>query len=130
MVDFNNDVTVATPAVEVKRILMLQDRQYLKEAIGAFKKSEYSGGAVDLHVVRSRLIELFLECRAGLRRHLKKDEWEDLNELLSSDQFDDVLEAYYIIDTYLDEIGLTKVDVKIKLGGNIAERNKAQGWKA
>jgi hypothetical protein len=130
MVDFNSGETVATPAVDVKRILMLQDRQYLKEAIGAFKKSEYSGVAADNHIIRSRLYELFLEVRAGVKRHLNPDDYEQLVDYVNSEEINEVLQAYEIIDDWLDHIGLTKVDVKQKLGGNIADRNKAQGWKA
>ena len=130
MVDFNSGETVATPAVDVKRILMLQDRQYLKEAIGAYKKSEYAGMATENHVIRSRLYELFLEVRAGIKRHLNKDDYAQLIDYVNSNEIREVLQAYEIIDDWLDHIGLTKVDVKQKLGGNLADRNKAQGWKA
>ena len=130
MVDFDKEATVATPAVDVKRILMLQDRQYLKEAIGAYKKSMYANIATDNHIIRSRLYELFLEVRAGIKRHIKGDDYDQLKDYVDSEEIGEVLQAFEIIDDWLDHIGLTKVDTKIKLGGNMAERNKAQGWKA
>jgi len=130
MVDFNNDTTVATPAIDVKRILILQDRQYLKEAIGVYVKARSQGLEADVSIIKSRLYELFLEIRAGVRRHLKQEQYEELLELVVSDNFNDLSEAFDVLDTWLDNIGLTKVDVKLKLGGNLAERNKAQGWKA
>ena len=130
MVDFDKEATVATPAVDVKRILMLQDRQYLKEAIGAYKKSVYAGIAADNNIIRSRLYELFLEVRAGIKRHIKGEDYEQLIEYVNSEEIGEVLQAFEIIDDWLDHIGLTKVDTKIKLGGNIADRNKTQGWKA
>lgn len=128
MVDFDNQTTVATPAIDVKRILVLQDRQYLKEAIGAYKKSLYGGLVTETHVIRSRLYELFLEVRSGIRRHLKEDEFIELLFLVDSKDVEDIERAFDIIDTWLDDIGLTKIDIKPKLGGNIAARNKAQGW--
>lgn len=130
MVDFNNDTTVATPAIDVKRILILQDRQYLKEAIGVYVKARAQGLEADVSIIKSRLYELFLEIRAGVRRHLNPEEYDRLQELVISDEFAELSEAFDLLDTWLDNIGLTKVDVKLKLGGNLAERNKAQGWKA
>ena len=123
--DFDKEATVATPAVDVKRILMLQDRQYLKEAIGAYKKSVYSGIATDSNVIRSRLYELFLEVRAGIKRHIELEDYEQLKDYIDSPEINDTLAAFEVIDDWLDYIGLTKVDTKQKLGGNMAERNKA-----
>lgn len=130
MVDFDNDATIATPAIDVKRILILQDRQYLKEAIGAYKKNSFGGVVVEPSVVCSRLYELFLEVSAGLKRHISEKDYKELFALVEGNDFDKAVEAFHIIDEWLDKIGLTKVDVKQKLGGNIANRNKSQGWKA
>lgn len=131
MVDFNNDATVAVPAIDVKRILTLQDRHYFKEAFGAYKKEVYKGLEVDTAVLRARLYELFLEIRSGIKRHINNSEiFDKLSKQVLSEDIKDIEAAFFTIDDWLDEIGLTKLDTRQKLGGNIAERNKAQGWKA
>lgn len=130
MVDFDSEATIATPAVDVKRILVLQDRQFLKEAMEAYRKTDLSGVNTDTNIISSRLYSMFLEIRSGIRRHLSQKDYERLITLVDTNEFKAISEAYDIMDTWLDEIGLTRIDVKQKLGGNIADRNKAQGWKA
>lgn len=130
MVDFNNETTVATPAIDVKRILVLQARNFLIEALEAYRKSKLGGVVTDTNIISSRLYTLFLEIRSGIRRHLSEEDYEELALLVKENDELSIEIAFDIIDKWLDDIGLTRIDIKPKLGGNIAERNKAQGWKA
>jgi hypothetical protein len=128
MVDFNSETTVATPAVQVNGIVILEARKYYIDAYGAYYKQLYGGVDTSSHIVRSRLNELFLIVRAAIRRHITNKQFENLLILINSNDLEDTDNAFDIIDTWLDNIGLTQIDTKKKLGGNIADRNKAQGW--
>ena len=131
MVDFNNEATIAAPAVDIKRILILERNNYVQDAIEAYKQQQYAGVNTEDHVVRARVYTLFLEVRAGIARHFKTDEdFNQLKDYVNSTDINEVLQAYEIINNWPDHIGLTKIDIKQKLGGNMAERNKAQGWKS
>ena len=129
MVDFDSEATIATPAIDVKRILVLQARQFVIDSLEAYHKSKQGGIETDHNIICSRAYSLFLEIRSGIRRHLKPDDFKHLVTILKKNTPEDVEEAFDIMDTWLDTIGLTRIDVKQKLGGNLAERNKAQGWK-
>ena len=129
MVDFDSEATIATPAIDVKRILVLQARQFVIDSLEAYYKSEQGGVSTEANIISSRVRSLFLEIRSGIRRHLKPLDYEKLVTLVKGKTAEDVEDAFDIMDTWLDTIGLTRIDVKQKLGGNLAERNKAQGWK-
>lgn len=129
MVDFNNEGTVAIPAVDVMRILILQHREYFIDAIEAYMQELGKNVNVETNVIRARIISLYLSVNKLLKRKLDKKLYDEVSYKKSSYKYEDILEAFIIIDDLLDDIGLTKIDNKISLGGNIRERNKAQGWK-
>jgi len=112
MVDFNNDATIGTPAVDVVRILILQRRSDLFEALEQYNKQEIRGIQCDLAVVRSRLISLFYELQSGLKRRSTVEEYNSIVEGLKSDKIDDVKKIISKVNHYLDEIRLIRLDNK------------------
>jgi len=112
MVDFNNDVTVGTPAADVERISILQRRYDLIEAYESYKKGRFQNAPTPLSIVRARLVSLFLELQAALQRRLPQKEYEGLKDLIFAIKFDedDFLKCFFNINNELDTIKLIKID--------------------
>ena len=131
MVDFSNDVTVSTPAVDVMRIIILEARNNLLESIETYHLRKADGHTPRPSIMKSRLLRLFQEIEFTLKRNLEEQEFNDLEAFVKDfedTEPEDILGASKIILRVLDTVQLTKIDVKVKLGGSIKERNKAQGW--
>lgn len=129
MVNFNNDTTVGTPAVDVVRILILQRRSDVIEALEQYNKMEYKCLDPDLSVVRARLYSLFIELQAGLKRRLKPDIYSKLEQDIYSPEKNKILEALVFINGYLDDIRLIRLDNKPHVDGTSWEDvNKAYGY--
>lgn len=134
MVDFNNEKTIGTPAVDIVRILWLQSRYNVFEAWEDYQKKKSTSCNIDLSIVRARLLTLFLEMSAYLKR--TSDSKDDFTYQVLHDKLyqDDDLEEKEIIDIIdflnfrLDKIKLTKLDIKQEYNRHhIEEENKIAG---
>lgn len=130
MVDFNNDVTIGTPAVDVERISILQRRYDLLEALEDYKKKKFQGSNTNMSIVRARLISYFLEIQAILKRRLKDPEYiEVISKVFSSDNELEILDLIYKFNEMLDDIRLIRIDNKrLYDPGNVEAENEAQGY--
>jgi len=126
MVDFNNETTISRPADEIVKILILEKREHVFDMLEFHDKKNGSGVDVDVAFVRSRVWALFLHVRATWKRH-HPDDYTVLYRLCRSRKIDDLILAVEKIDDFLDDLQLTRFDNKVKLGGNIIERNRAHG---
>lgn len=128
MVDFNNEATITTPAADVIKIEILERRYNLIEAVEAFNKQHQAGVHAETSIVKSRLLSLFMEIQPALDRGLKEKDKEELSLLLKSDDYKDLMRAYFIINTWLDRIRLIRIDTRQQYDRTIAEEeNKAAG---
>ena len=115
MVNFNNETTIGTPAVDVIRILILQRRADLFEAWENHKKKVYQGSRGSIYIVRARLLSLFMEIQPALEhRHLKREEYLSLLAKVKSNKEEDIEEAMFILNDFLDKIKLIRLDTKIQ----------------
>ena len=130
MVDFNNDVTVGTPAVDIVRVLILQRRNDVIEAFEHYYKQEEVGYDQEVAPIRARLKSLFLEIAAMITRHEGKGAGPEIWKSIESGEVDELLDVFIRLNFLLDDVKLTRIDLKKKLGGDLRVRNKAQGWKA
>lgn len=130
MVDFNNEATVGTPAVDVERISILQRRYDLIEAIEHYRKMRLNGAAMGISVVSCRLFSLFLELQACLARHLTPKEYDKLLDVcLNSSKEEEILTAVYKINSVLDQIKLTRIDTQRVYDSTDTEaENKIKGF--
>ena len=126
MVDFNNETTISRPADEIVKILILERRQHVFDMLEFHDKKSGVGVDVDIAIVRSRVWALFLQIRATYKRH-KPDEYKRLYALCRGRKIEELIRAVEDIDDFLDDLQLTRFDNKVKLGGNIIERNRAHG---
>lgn len=117
MVDFNNEATIGTAAVDVERISILQRRYDLIEALEDYRKKRIAGAGVGLNIVRARLFSLFLEIQAYLKRKLTKEnrlkEYETLRDsCLTETKEEEILRLIYRINEELDVLRLTRIDTR------------------
>ena len=131
MVDFDNEATVGTPAVDVERISILQRRYELLEAYEVYKKRKFAGSSSDLNIVKARLLTLFLELQATLYRQItEKDDYETLTrQCFKPTGEKDIIGAIYAINEILDKIHLTRVDTKkVYDSSDVETENKVKGY--
>lgn len=112
MVDFNNEATIGTPSTEVVKILILQRRYDLFEALEKYNKLQNQQQEADPSTLRARLFTLFLEIQAGLKRRLNKAEYDKLIKQIAGEDEAEIMKAIYRINEELDKINLTKIDTK------------------
>lgn len=129
MVDYNNQSTVGTPAVDIVRVQVLERRANLFEAIEVYKKQKGQGIEASLSDVSARLFTLWLELEAQFSRKFKKDnQYEDLKKNIDSEKEEDIFEAITEINKYLDSVKLTMLDnKKVYDPTSVENENKLKG---
>lgn len=130
MVDFNNEKTIGTPAVDVERISILQRRYDLFEAFEDYKKKNFQGAGYSLAIVRARLISFFLEIQAILKRRLSEENYNRIKTVcFDCKEEEKIIETIYLINDELDIMRLTRIDVqKVYDSSDVEEENKAKGY--
>jgi len=131
MVNFNNDATIGTPAVDIERISILQRRYELIETFEEYKKKTYKGSIIPIFVVRARLLSLFIEIQATLKRRLKAEDYKKIRDVsLSSESSEE--EIYLVmekINEELDIMRLIRIDTqKVYDSTNVEAENKEKGY--
>ena len=122
MVDFNSEGTVTTPPADVLKILILEKREYVMEAINKYQIEAFKGFAPKDNYIKAGLFTLFLELKAmllnsvfkkekvlfnGKEEAITKQTIETINSNIKSDKW---LEAFEFLNNYLYAKGLIKVD--------------------
>lgn len=131
MVDFDNEVTITTPASDVVRILILEARYNLFDAVENYLKVQTDGADVSTSTMKSRLWRLFMETEALLSRHMGEEDFKVLVAFCNDPDTSnpkEIMRLTGLVNATLDKLELIKIDNKRQLGGNIKDRNKAQGW--
>lgn len=130
MVDFNNDTTIGTPALDVEKISILQRRYDFLEAYEDYKKKRMMNTPQPLNYTIARLITLFLECCAMLERRLQKEDYTILlNNCFEATTEEEVLFSFLRINKELDTIQLIKIDTnKVYDSTKTETENKAKGY--
>ncbi|GAJ07916.1 unnamed protein product [marine sediment metagenome] len=134
MVDFNNDSTVGVPATDVQRISILQRRYELIESLEDYKKKKFANTNCGMGLLRARLISLFVELQATLKRRWNnkndKDKYDKIKKAcFESTEEEKIIESIFIINEELDEMRLTRIDTQKKYdGGDVEAENKEKGF--
>jgi hypothetical protein len=120
MVDWNNEKTISTPSSDIVRVLILQARANLFEAIEFYQKEKLRGVDSDVATIRARLLTYFLELQAGIKRRW----WENkdnkaqygllYNEIYGNNQisFERIIEIACLLNEELDHLTLIRIDNK------------------
>jgi len=128
MVDFNNETTVSTPAVDIVRVLILQRRADLMEALEDYIKKEGLGYSQSINIVKARLYTMFLEISGMLKRRAPQDYARLETGIRGLEETEDIIKIVLEFNNILDDIGLTKIDTRKKFDSTIAElENEEKG---
>lgn len=121
---------MARSSDELQRMLIIEDIQNFLLSLERYQQHHFNGVESSTAEMASRLGTLYYRILPLIHRKLKAEEQEELLELFTDDdpKMKDLIRAYNVMNRFLDELGVTKIDVKNKLGGNIIARNETQGW--
>lgn len=95
------------------------------------KYYEYTGAGVlaPTHVISAKLKTLFMYLFAQLKRWLPKKEFDELKSQVSSDDFEELEQAFMTLSDLLDKKQITKIDTKVHSTSQFAEgRNRHHGY--
>ena len=90
MVDFNNETTIGTPAVDIERVLILQRRNDVIDALEGYKKLDYQGTEADLSIFRSRVLSFFEQLSASILRVQGQDSFLRIQLAIETGTFEEI----------------------------------------
>lgn len=111
MVDFDNETTIGTPAGDVIKIIILQRRYDVLEALESYNKTQGAGAEGGNSIFRARLTTLFYELHPALKRQKELDV-EKLKEQIQHGKQEDLIAAFEQINDTLDQLRLTRFDTR------------------
>jgi hypothetical protein len=126
VVDFNSEATIARSKAEIEGFSILEKRAFVIDAIEDYEKK--LGGGVSPHpqYVRARLIALFWQVRAMLKRKDKKRH-DVLWIGVKSKNYPELEVAFDDLSDYLDSLKLTQIDTgKVYDSSRVEEENRAK----
>lgn len=130
MVDWENNATVAVPAYDLLRILILQRRDNFLEALEAFNRAKYQGVQARSYEVKARLISYYEELHSALTADMEDDKVKEFEKKIYSDEVDELVQAYREINKFLYDKKLTQFDTKIRYDSTRAEKeNSTRGMR-
>jgi hypothetical protein len=129
MVDFDNETTIGTPASDVVKILILQRRADLFEAIEDYNKRNFKGIEADISIFKARLITLWIELEETLKRTLNKIEYETLKRDIYSDTEGVLMDCTLKLNAFIgNKLRLTRLDTKQQYDSTRADlENRKKG---
>lgn len=115
MVDFNNQSTVSTPPGDVVKIVVLERREQVIEAIEQYYSVESAGLEPDhkVNILRARIMAFWNQIQAMVKRK-RPAEYEEIRQDMSKAQkFVELVQAYEWMNEFVDEdLGLTQIDTR------------------
>lgn len=134
MVDYNNNNTIATPAIDINRIQILERRAYVIQALKDYYRYRSSGASSNTINVRCNLVALFYELQETIRRKYKDCKelsYQEMYDILfpkkGQSNFEDVIKVWHKINFMLGEMNLTKVDTRKEYDTtDVEEENRVQ----
>lgn len=128
MVDYNNEATIGTPASDIIRVAILERRSYFIDALEAYHKIKSQGIETNTSILKSRLLALFLELQPAIERHKATEHYEQLIDRIRSNEYEDLYEAFLVINRWLDQTKLIRIDnIQTYDRTRVEEENKISG---
>ena len=135
MVNFDSDQLLTSNKGEILNLIILERSNDCIDSFKAWFKSSISNGS-DLinksYALRSSLLSFFMEIEIPLERKIKdKQDFQELKEFIYSTKpakEEELIKAYDILNKFLDEINLTKIDTKKNFDSRLVEdENREKG---
>lgn len=138
MVDFNSENAVSTPPGDIVKIVLLERREQVVEALENLDlaKANRQDTTIKIDILYARVRALWNECQAMAVRRLKKAKGTDDDPtyamvekaLLEAKEEAELYEAYKWLNKFIDEMGITKIDTRKNYDEmDIEEANMSEG---
>lgn len=122
MVDWENTATVAVPAYDILRVLILQRRDAFIEALEAYHRAKNQGMAARTYEVRARLNSLYEELFAAFTNGKTETEVKEFEEMLKADDLKTLIAAWRTINSWLYDKKLIQFDTRLQYDSTRAEQ--------
>lgn len=134
MVDFNSKELFTANKSEILNLIILGRRDELINTFQLWREKVFANSGEQLkleHKLRSCLFSIYLELEQPLTRKLDKEQIILIEDVVLTNQRveeKEILTAFKLINGFLDDINLTKIDVKRKYDTTDLEaENEAKG---
>lgn len=128
--DFNSEATIGKAPEEVLKLMILERRSYVIDAIEGYYKFKHQGVNPQINIVISRIKGLYYEIAGALQRSISKKEFSELKEKLFKDKLNiqDAEEIFNTIQEWLDTKHVTRFDTRTQYNKTSTEtENKHKG---
>ena len=114
MVDFQNENTTSTPPTDLLKILIIQRRNDIIDAIESYNKLKFLHTDVPDNIIRARMLSLYYELGHALQRWLGKElgDFKDFKKTMAHGDIKEVIELFEKINEHLDIKKITRVDTR------------------
>jgi hypothetical protein len=126
MVDFQSEAAITTPDTQITKVLILEKQE---NVLLAFEKLEQDGEEDDpgqLLILKARINCLRRALRGWYLEVKKPEEYLELVKLSKSTTKDELEQATELMTQFLFDNGLTKINLKKRMTGVIAEEWNAE----
>lgn len=117
MEENKTNFTLTTPPAIILKIMILERRQELINAIEEYNNKKFLGAGWPTNKLKSLLYSLFYEIDAGLRKEYDKEKdgvnlYKDFKKKLESAEAEELIKAFGFIEDFLYKKNLTRWDLK------------------
>lgn len=109
---------VSLPMVDVLKFSILERRQYVIESMISYERLAGQGRVPLTHIVMAGISALFRELRPALKKDFDKiassKTFEELEVLVNSKNYEELSEAFSLIDEWLYAKDVTKFDTNTR----------------
>lgn len=109
---YNELGNTTRPISELIKIEILEARYNMLESVEKYTQLNFHSSDNDLSYIKSRTFRLFLVIYRMLERNMKAEEFNKLKENVISNDVNVLLKAINTLNTFLEDIGLTKIDTE------------------
>lgn len=126
MVDFDNETTITTPATDIIKVIYLERRKFLIDAIEHYYKQRKQKINANTGIIASRLIALFVELYHSLKRYYSDQDFEQLQQYVYSDNWNDLYQGIVMISRWFDDKRLTMIDTIKRYDTTMVEKENEE----
>lgn len=138
MIDFRSDSTVSTPPGDVVKIVILERREQVIEALEAYHLLSIGDqdATLKLDIIHARIMAFWYQVQAMAKRRLKEakgtendPDYEMVKEAIKeSKELDNLIESFEWMNVFVDDMGLTQIDSRSRYDRtNIEDANLKKG---
>lgn len=124
MVDFSNETTVSTPPGDVVKIVVLEARAQVIEALEQYHIMESSDMELSRRkdILHGRILNLWYQLQAMVKRRNPPENYKQLTKILyGKPSFETMRATFEWMNEFIDDMGLTVIDNRPRYDRTIAE---------